>query len=276
VSGLGAILLWTALGSTTGPVKGPKTVWLVIGASDPSPAGIARVAKGLAGKAPGGLVFQTRDCGDQRNVFGFALAVADSADLAKATLQGARATVKDAYIKRCAVVPRSLLDLRYPAVESSIANVPDDVVNWEESDRVSSAINLPDGRDVVAQRTFEDDPEDPLEGRTVSVILVNGPGKGIVLSDDCMMPERFKVRDGLLAFQCFGSEAAEQALHNVLAFDKDGKPLANIDTCRNPSFPDDSTLLCGEEWVDARGRLKLHPKRTALTKAKAGLQKPAH
>ena len=80
MSGPGAILLWMALGSTTGPVKGPKTVWLVIGASDPSPAGIARVAKGLAGKAPGGLVFQTRDCGDQRNVFGFALAVADSVD----------------------------------------------------------------------------------------------------------------------------------------------------------------------------------------------------
>jgi hypothetical protein len=119
-------------------------VWLVIGASDPSPAGIARVAKGLAGKAPGGLVFQTRDCGDQRNVFGFALAVADSADSAKATLQSARATVKDAYIKRCGVVPRSLLDLRFPAVESSIANVPDDAVNWEDSDRVSSAINLPD------------------------------------------------------------------------------------------------------------------------------------
>jgi hypothetical protein len=77
-------------------------VWLVIGASDPSPAGIDRVAKGLAGKAPGGLVFQTRDCGDQRNVFGFALAVADSADSAKATLQSARATVKDAYIKRVA------------------------------------------------------------------------------------------------------------------------------------------------------------------------------
>jgi hypothetical protein len=85
-----------------------------------------------------------------------------------------------------------------------------------------------------------------------------------------------QVRDGLLTFQCDGQEAGDQLLHVVLAFDKDGKQLANVDTCRNPSLPDDFTLLCGEESVDIKGRLKLRPKRTALTKAKASAQKPAH
>jgi hypothetical protein len=276
VSGLGATLLLIALGSTNGSVEAQKTIWLIVGASDPSPTGIARAAKGLAVKAPRGLVFQTRDCGDQRNVFGYAVEVADSPDSAKAALQRARGLVKDAYIKRCVVVPRSLLDLRFPAVESSIADVPDDAVNWDDIDRVSTVIKLPDGRDVVAQRVFVDDPEDPLEGRTVRVILVSGPGKGTLLNDDCMRPERFKVRDGLLTFQCDGQEAGDQLLHVVLAFDKDGKQLANVDTCRNPSLPDDFTLLCGEESVDIKGRLKLRPKRTALTKAKASAQKPAH
>ena len=274
MTALGATLLWMALGSTTGPAEGQKTVWLVVGASDPSPAGIAHVAKGLSGKVPGELVFQTRDCGDQRNVFGVALAVADSPDSAKAALQGARATIKDAYIKRCTMVPRSLLDLRFPAVELSIANVPDDAVNWDDSDRVSSAIKLPDGRNVVAQRVFEDDPEDPLEGRIVRVILVNAPGKGLLLSDDCMRPDRFKVRDGLLTFQCDSQEAGDQMLHSVLVFDRDGKQLANVDTCRNPSLPDDATLLCSQESVDLKG-LKLHPKRTALTKAKPRSQPKA-
>lgn len=273
--GLGATLLWIALGSTSSPAEGQRTVWLVVGASDPSPAGIARAAKGLAGKVPGGLVFQTRDCGDQRNVFGFAVEVADSPDSAKAALQRARGIVKDAYIKRCAVVARSLLDLRFPAVESSIADVPDDAVNWEDTDRVSSAIKLPDGRDIVAQSAFVNDPDDPLEGRRVRVILVNGPGKGTLLNDDCLSAERFKARDGLLTFQCFGSEAGDQVLHFVLVFDKDGKQLANVETCRNPSLPNDATLLCSEESVDRKGRLKLRPKRTALTKATTDVQKPA-
>ena len=38
--------------------------------------------------------------------------------------------VKDAYVKKCAVAPHSLLSLRFPAVDASIADVPDSAVNW--------------------------------------------------------------------------------------------------------------------------------------------------
>jgi hypothetical protein len=275
VIGSAATVFWTLLASTNAPLEGQNTVWLIVGASDASPAGIVKAAKGLAPRSPGALVFQTSDCGDKRNVFGVALKVSDSEEGAKAALQNARAVVKDAYVRRCAVVPRSLLALGFSAVDPSIAAVPDDAVNWDDSDRVSSAIKLPDGRDVVARRIFVDDPEDPLEGRRVRVILVSGPGKGKVLNDDCMNPENFKLRDGLLAFQCAGEEAGDQLLHFVLVFDKDGKRLANVDTCRNPSFPDDSTVLCSEESVDAKGRLKLHAKRTTL-KPQPETKKPAH
>jgi hypothetical protein len=94
----------------------------------------------LATESSGGLVFQTADCGERHNVFGVALELSDSADAAKVALQRVRSTVKGAYIKRCTVTPRSLLALRLPAVDSSIANVPDDAVNWEDSDRVSTAV----------------------------------------------------------------------------------------------------------------------------------------
>lgn len=276
MSRLGAIVCWMALASTAAAAAdGKKVVWLVVGASAPSPGAIAKAAKTVAAKNPAGFVFQTTDCGEKQNVFGLVLDVSDSAEAAKAALQRARDTVKDAYIKRCTVVPRSLLDLRFPAVDPSIAGVPDDAVNWEDVDRVSTAINLPDGRNLVAQRKFVDDPEDPLEGRRVRVLLVNGPGKGTVLNDDCTTPERFKSRDGLLTFQCAGQEAGDQLLHVVLVFDKDGKQLAKVDSCRNPSLPDDATVLCSEESVDARGRLKLRPKRTPLTKGAPPAQSPA-
>jgi hypothetical protein len=113
-----------------------------VGASDSSPTGISRAVKGLATKSSGGLVFQTPDCGEKRNVFGVALELSDSADAAKVALQRVRSTVKGAYIKRCTVTARSLLSLRFPAVDSSIANVPDDAVNWEDSDRISTAVWL--------------------------------------------------------------------------------------------------------------------------------------
>jgi hypothetical protein len=261
-----------ALFAAAGPAGGsPSTTveWLVVAASNPSAAGIAKTAKAVAPSIPGAFVFQTSDCGENRNVFGIAADISDSADAAKVALQKARSVVKDAYIKRCVVLPGSLLALRFPAVDPSIAGVPDDAVNWDDSDRISTAIRLPDGRNLIAQRAFVNDPEDPMEGRRVRVLIVTAPGKGTVLADDCTSPERFKTADGLLAFQCAGSEAGDQLLHDVLVFDKEGRQIAKVESCRNPSFVDGSAVTCSEESVDAKGRLKLRPKRAALVQAKA-------
>ena len=260
-----AVSLWAALAAAAAaPTSGPTTLWLVVGASDPSPAGIAHAAKRLAPKSSGALTFQTADCGEKRNVFGVALETVESQDLAKAAVERWRGVVKDVYIKRCAVVPGSLLALRFPVVAPSIADVPDDAVNWDDSDRVSTAVRLSDDRELVAERFFVSDPEDSLEGRRVRLRFAGGTAKGKVLSDDCASPEQFAVRDGLLAFQCAGAEAGDQLLHTVLVYDSSGNQLAKIESCRKPSFPDASTAACSEESVDAKGRLKLRPKRVAL------------
>jgi hypothetical protein len=273
VTPVAAMLMGILAGSPVKDASGTTILWLVVGASDSSPAGISRAAKGLATKSPGALVFQTVDCGEKRNVFGVALELPDSAAAAKVALQRVRRTVEGAYIKRCTVTPRSLLSLRFPAVDSSIANVPDDAVNWEDSDRVSTAINLADGRDLVARRVFVDDPEDPLEGRRVTVILASGHGKGKVLTDDCGWPERFKEHDGQIAFQCAGAEAGDQLLHTVLVFDANGSQLAKVEQCRNPTLPDGTTVICSEESVNANGRLKLRSARVPLTLLKAPVQR---
>jgi hypothetical protein len=258
-------------GSASEPATG-AVVWLVVGASDSSPAKIARAAKTLVASGFRALVFETKDCGEKRNVFGVALDVSESADAARASLQRVRPTTNGAYIKRCEVVSRSLLDYRFSAVDSSIADVPHDVVNWEDSDRVSTAINLADGRDLIAQRVYIKDPDDPMEGRTVHMIVANGSGKGRVLSEDCFWPERFKEHDGQLAFQCAGEEAGDQLLHTVLVFDANGSPLAKVEHCRNPSLPDGAAVICSKESVNVNGQLKLRPTRVPLTPAKEPAQ----
>lgn len=270
--GVLVMALFAAAG-TPGESSRQGVEWLVVAASDPSPAGIAKAAKALAAKSPGALVFQTKDCGEKRNVFGVAADISASAGGANAALQKARGLTKDAYLKRCVVVPGSLLALRFSAIDSSIASVPDDAVNWDDSDRVSTAIKLPDGRNAIAQRVFVDDPEDPMEGRRVRVLLVTGPGKGKVLTDHCPTPQRFKASDGLLAFQCDGSEAGDQLLHDVLVFDSEGKQLAKVTACRNPTLSDASAVGCSEESVDARGRLKLRPKHVSFVQGKATPQR---
>ena len=132
-----------------------ERVWIVVGASSPSPDGIARAAKPLAARWPGSLIFRTADCGEKRDVFGWAYRVAESADDAKAALVAARAVASGAYVKACEVAPRSLLALRVSAVDASIADIPISVADeWEDQDRVSSAVPLADGRTLVIKRVY--------------------------------------------------------------------------------------------------------------------------
>ncbi len=271
MSYVAAVLMVLLAGQVGGRARAARDLWLVVGASSSSPAAIARAAKDLADKGLAGLVFQGKDCGERRTVFGVAVEIVGSADAAKVGLERARRTVKHAYTKRCPVVPRSLLAHGFPAVDPSIADVPSDTVNWQDSDRVSSVIELADGRGLIASRVFVRDADDPLEGRRVRVILpddpgkgpgkAKGPGKGKVLAEDCTWPEQFHERGGVLAFQCAGEQAGDQLLHTVLVFDASGHALAKVERCRNPVLPGDHGVTCQAESVDAQGRLKLRSKR---------------
>lgn len=67
------------------PAKAER-VWLVVGASDASAAQIAEKSKTLFQRYPNGLIVQTHDCGDKKNVFAWVAEVATSAINAQDTL----------------------------------------------------------------------------------------------------------------------------------------------------------------------------------------------
>jgi hypothetical protein len=239
-----------------------ERVWIVVGASSPSSDGIARAAKPLAARWPGGLIFRTADCGEKRDVFGWAYRVAESADDAKAALAAARQVAKGAYVKACDVAPRSLLALRVSAVDSSIADVPTSVAeDWEDEDRVSSAVLIADGPTLVIRRVYKaaflDDPD---QGKDQGVWLAEGGGKLKALAESCSPAEAFAARDGKLAFQCGDSVAADELLHKVLVFDGD-KQVAAVLSCRKPRWTGPAALVCSSESVGSNGRIKLRAKK---------------
>lgn len=259
-----AAALWLA-SPAAAAAPAAETVWLVVAASDPTATAIAQKAKSLASTLPRALIVQTRDCGDKKNVFAIAVKIADSAEVAKAAVPTVRNTVKDAFVKKCAVVPGSLLSLRFPAVDASIADVPDSAVNWDEEDRVSTAAPLPHDRALVVTRYFVNQPEDPLEGRRVRVSLPGtGRGDGKTLADDCPSAGGFTESQGRIAFECGSEQAADELLHNVLVFDAAGAKLADVPRCRKPRFTAPDALTCSEESVNASGKLKLRPKKVSL------------
>jgi hypothetical protein len=238
-----------------------EEVWIVGGASNLSPDGIARAAKPLAARWPSGLIFRTADCGEKRDMFGWAYLVAESADNAKEALAAAREIAKSAYVKACIVAPRSLLALRVPAVDASIADVPTSVAeDWEDEDRVSSVVRIADGRTLVIKRVYEAEQlDDPDEGKDQGVWLAEGEGRLKALAKSCSPAEGFAARGGKLAFQCGDSIAADELLHKVLVFDGD-KQVAAVSSCQQPRWTGPAALVCSSESVGRDGRIKLKAK----------------
>ncbi len=245
------------------PAKAER-LWLVVGASDSSPAGIAQKGKALAALSPNGFVVQTSDCGDKRNLFAWVAEAASSVEAGQSGLSRLREKIKDAYVKRCDVKPRTLLAFRVSAVDASISDVPQDAVNWQDEDRVSSIRHLSNGRAIAIVRYFVNEKEDPLEGRRERVVVVDTAGKRVTLEENCISPGAVAVKQGRIAFDCAHEQAGDHLLHNVVAFGVTGVRLAEIKHCRKPRWAGERTIVCDAETVGPDGRLKLYPKRIQL------------
>lgn len=249
-----------------------ERLWLVVGASDPTAAGIARKAKALAGTSSGGLVVRTGDCGDTRSTFAWVPEVATSSKAARAALSRVRAATKDAYLKHCDVRPGTLLSLRMTAVDPSIAHVPESAVNWEEQDRISTARTLPQGRSIVIVRSYSPAPDDPLEGKRERVILADHSGNRKVLEENCIDPGPVAARQGRLAFHCAREQAGDHLFHDVVVYDGSGQKRAEIRRCRDPKWRGGQVIECGEESVGPDGALTLRAKRITLPPASSIMQ----
>ncbi|WP_306532804.1 hypothetical protein [Geobacter sp.] len=249
-----------------------ERLWLVVGASDPTAAGIARKARALAYTSSDGLVVRTGDCGDTRNIFAWVPDVATSAKAARAALSRMRATAKEAYLKRCDARPGTLLALRMTAVDPSIAHVPESAVNWEEQDRISTAHPLPDGRSIVIVRSYSPAADDPLEGKRERVILASPTGNRTVLEENCIAPGPVATERGRLAFHCAREQAGDHLFHDVVVFDRSGGKRAEIRHCRDPKWRDVHVIECREESVGPDGALTLRAKRMTLPPVSSNMQ----
>jgi hypothetical protein len=218
----------------------PERLWLVIGASDRTPGGIARQSKALSPAFPSGIVVQTSDCGDKKNMFAWVAEATTSRDAAEVALQRLRTVVKDAYIKRCDARPGTLLALRINAVDASVA----EMAEWGliEEDGVSSVHPLAEGWMVVIPRTFVIEKEYAYVSER---FWLRGPdGTQMPLLENCTYPGHFVTRGDLLAFDCAPEVFADFLVYAVFVFDKTGRRLARIPRCRYPIWSDDRVIAC--------------------------------
>ena len=249
----GWLLILLMLGSAL-PASAEQ-VWMVIGASDPTAAGIAHKAQGLPGGD--GLIVQTRDCGDTENLFVWAASVEPTSESARARLAKVREAAPEAYLKSCEVQPGSLLAYRITAVDPSIAEVPGSAVNWEENDRITTIKALSGGKSLVIVRYFEQGAGDQLEGRRERVMLADPSRKLRQLEKNCVSAGKIQEKGGYVALQCARAQAASDMLHSVVVFDGEGNRVKEVKRCRNPEFSGATILQCDAETIASDGITRL-------------------
>jgi hypothetical protein len=247
------------------PPATPAPLWLAVGASAVSALEIAKYAD-----RPG-LVFSVRDCGEERDVLAWAWSRSVDEAAIKTAVAAPDRPAKDGYAKRCNVKPGSLLALGIPALDPSIAKVPQDAVNWSDADRVSviakpdkPAGTRPPGALLVVKYFDGGDPNDELEGRRERIEFV-GNGKRAVLEANCPdAAAATAIGARVVAFTCTRGQMADQLLHVTFVHDRTGKRLATVENCRTPRFGANEALTCQAESVADDGALKLAPRAIPL------------
>lgn len=219
--------------------------WLAIAAARNDAGQAVSLARGLRGDWPDTAVIASGDCADFRPGYFLVVVPAASADEAEKAAVAMRGRFSDAYRRECRPMEGSAMAVGLATVDPTIFDVPADAVNWDSSDMVSTVLTE-NGRSVWIRRWYEPDPEDPLEGRRVSVFL-QARGEAIELLPRCSGAEAL-FGDTRVAVSCETMVAGSDLFHTVYLFDlESGRRTRTLDRCRDPQFEANGNLVCEVE-----------------------------
>jgi hypothetical protein len=220
--------------------------WLAIAAARGDAAEAVRLAQTIRREWREATVLLSADCAGFRP--GLYLVVLRSRSEASAGADTARLKGKfsDAYRRECQPVAGSALAAGVPAVDESIFSVPEDVVNWDGSDMVSTVRSQGDAA-IWIRRWYDPVREDPLEGRRVSVLLKRPGSDARELLQRCSGAATV-FGNGRVAVTCQTTVAGNDLLHTVHVFDvQSGKQIQTMDRCRSPKFDAAGNVACEPE-----------------------------
>jgi hypothetical protein len=220
--------------------------WLAIAAARADAGQAVSLARELRREWPRATVVSSGDCaGFRPGLFLVVVRTSTTAD-AERTVAGLKGRFADAYRRECTPVAGSAIAAGLPTVDDSIFDVPSDAVNWDSRDMVSS-VHTRDGRSIWIRRWYEKAPEDPLEGRRVSVLLREGAGDVRELLARCSGAEAV-LAPTQAAVTCETLVAGSDLFHTVHVFDlATGKKTKTLDRCRNPHFEPNGDMVCEVE-----------------------------
>jgi hypothetical protein len=243
----------------------PPTKWLVIAASKKQIPPSITALKDLRQSWPDATIIASNDCSNlSPGLYLTVASVQPDRAAAQSAVARLRSQVPDAYIRACTVRPGSRLQFDIPLLDPSIENVPTDVVNWTDADRISQVETLPDHAYLWIRRQYVPDPNDPNEGRRAAILFFeNSPSDARQLESDC--PDfSFTAQANRIAISCARAVAAENLFHSIDVFKRPGlEKIASTEHCRKPQLTS-TALTCQQEHVGPDGQLHLTPRQLPI------------
>jgi hypothetical protein len=239
------------------------TLFLNIAEESTTLSKVIRTVKTLRSRFPDSTVVASKDCTNLSSGQFFAV-VGVYRDKPRQESNQPNGQPHRLHLQKCSPNKDGLLAFGIPLVDPSIEQLPSNVVNWSDSDKISSLANLSGAR-LWFRRIYVESPEDVREGRRTSVLLFeDSPGQNFLLSSDCS-DGVFSAFGGKIALSCARETVADNLLHEVKVFDiASKKEIASIQRCRNPTISSPSFLTCQAETVDKDGHLILQKKSLIL------------
>jgi hypothetical protein len=255
--------------SCSSPEAWGDTVWLVVSASGRSVLPLIEKKNSLNRDWPSAIIVASDDCKNARpGFFVLAVEVAKDKSQAEKILFALRKSVPDAYLKRCEVLEKSRLSFGIPLIDPSIQDVPRDVVNWDDTDRITELRNLRDMDFIIVKKVFVPKDDSFREGRRTEIYFFRGdPKKAVLLDKDCWDFGGINYRGSLLTFHCACEVAGDHFIHRSMVYRlQPPEKIFERTYCRNPELLRDNLVRCEEESVDADGELHLKAVEQPLTR----------
>jgi hypothetical protein len=242
-----------------------EPAWLAVVSTSPTVVQAINMAKRLRTSLGSVIIVATNDCENLKpGLFLSVTGISNNSDAAERRVAEARKTVHDAYVRNCEPKPGSRVQFTIDLVDASIYEVPADVVNWDDNDRISE-LRTAGLMHLWIRREYRKDENDPREGRRTSVWLFkNDPSAAQKITPDCADAE-VVVSDSLIALTCARETAGDNLFHQVQVLDINiGRTVRTVDRCRTPKFVTASEFTCEAEAVGPDGGLKLTPQKFPL------------
>ncbi|MDH5178283.1 MAG: hypothetical protein OEY07_01270, partial [Gammaproteobacteria bacterium] len=207
----------------------PAKVDLVIISTKMTAKEILAEKKLLKNQFSDARIISSNDCTNLKPSLIFLVAgIYNTSEAAEKGLSTVRQSIKDAYHRPCNIKYEGLLYFDIPIIHPSIEKVPDDAVNWDDSDMMTELFSFSGLGHFISERNYVSNDTEMTEGRRQTIYFFDrSNNKKTQLQEHCWNFSDVKHNSRFFTFHCATEMAANNFIHSSFVYDREKLSLVH-------------------------------------------------